>query len=216
MIQKTTEQLFDDEFYDLLDESYDTTIYDNLKATFGDILIYNTKKQNIDIISRLRCNKEDDKRTLGIIIKENDDMTIDIMMKNYLTTESIIIPIEYYNKPNNIAAFVYQLFNRYCNKFKRISNINIDMFNFYIPNIAQMDYILQNILQLENILESCWNTDRKEDFIKRLFTNGVICQYKNKLYQWLPVSNKERKIYNLECFKHYELLPLFTLKYDFS
>ena len=99
--------MFDDEFYDLLDESYDTTIYDNLKATFGDILIYNTKKQNIDIISGLRCNKEDDKRTLGIIIKENDDMTIDIMMKNYLTTESIIIPIEYYNKPNNIAAFVY-------------------------------------------------------------------------------------------------------------
>ena len=216
MIQNTTEQLFDDEFYDLLDESYDTTIYDKLKAKFGDIIIYNIEKQNIDIISGFRCNKENDKKTLGIIIKQNDDMTIDIMMKNYLTTKNIIIPIEYYNKPNNMAAYIYQLFNRYCNKFKRISNINIDIFNYYIPNIAQMDYIFKNILQLQNILEKCWNEERKNDFITRLFKYGVICQYKNKLYQWIPISNKERKIYNLECFKPYELLPMFTLKYDFS
>ena len=77
-------------------------------------------------------------KVIGIIIKQNDDneLTIDIMLKNFLTTNGIIIPYTYMDKPKNMIPYIYLLFNRYCNKLKRLSNINIDIFNFYIPYIA--------------------------------------------------------------------------------
>lgn len=215
-IPNTTRQIFNDEFYELIEESIDTEIYNDIKYKFGDILIYNLEKQNIDIISGERLNKELDKKIIGIVIKQNDDLTIDLMMKNFLTSDGIHIPIEYIAKPSNMYAYIYQIFNRYCNKFKRISDINIDIFNYNIPSIAQMDYIYKNFDILTNIFQKIWDEDRYNNFINRFYKHGIICLHKNKYYQWLPKETEKRKINNIDIYHSYEFLPVFSLQYEFS
>lgn len=210
-----TFNLFDDEvFQDIYDESVELSFGDLLKYNFGDLLVYNKNKHCLDIMYKQRQEKDLYNKVIGIIIKQNDDneLTIDIMLKNFLTTNGIIIPYTYMDKPKNMIPYIYLLFNRYCNKLKRLSNINIDIFNFYIPYIAQLDYIFKNIDILYDVFEKTWDNERLEDFKTRLYDHGVICQHKGKYYQWIPVNNLERQINHLDILKPYEFLPMFTLK----
>lgn len=215
-IPNTTRQIFNDEFYEFIEESIENEICNKLKYKFGDILVYNLEKQCIDIISGERLNKELDKKIIGIVIKQNDDLTIDLMMKNFLTSDGIRIPMEYIAKLSNMYAYIYQIFNRYCNKFKRISDINIDIFNYNIPSIAQMDYIYKNFNILTNIFQKIWDEERYNNFINRFYKHGIICLHKKKYYQWLPKETEKRKINNIDIYNLYEFLPVFTLQYEFS
>jgi hypothetical protein len=44
-------------------------------------------------------------------------MTVDVLMKNYLTSESLLIPYRYMEKPTFISAYLKDMFDRYCNKY---------------------------------------------------------------------------------------------------
>jgi len=37
----TFDEVFDDEFYNIIDESYDDSIYNIIKPKFGDLVVYN-------------------------------------------------------------------------------------------------------------------------------------------------------------------------------
>lgn len=213
----TTEQLFDDDLLTSLNiDDVFTDIYDNsIKYKFGDLLIFDKEENVISLFYKNFYNKKiKNYIVLGIIIKENDDSTIDLMLKNFLTANSIIIPINTHNYLNNMYNYIYQLFERYCNKFKRLSGINSNIFKFYIPTISQLDYIFKNDEILYKILETIWDTDKLKDFKTRLYNHGIICQYKNKLYQWLPIKDKKRQINNLDILTPYEFLPFFTITYN--
>ena len=201
----------DDIFQDIIDETLEDSIIDIYKLSFGDLLIYNKNKNCLDTLSKQRLDKEKDLKIYGIIIKENNDTTIDLTMKNFLTKNSIIIPYDYVNKHKNMMPYIYLLFNRYCNKLKRLLNINI--FNYYIPYIAQLDYIFQNKECFESILQKIWNAEKYDNYIKRFYNNGIICQHKGTYYQWKPIDNYNRKILHLDILTPYEFLPFFTLTY---
>ena len=208
--------LFDSDLFQLDDNIYEEAYDIFYKYKFGDLIIYDINKNNIDIIYKNEESDLIDKKLLGIIIKQNDDKdsTIDIMLKSFLTSDGIILPSIYYDKPKNIIPYIYLLFNRYCNKFKRISNINIDIFNFYIPYIVQLDYIYKNIDTFFEILNNIYDDEKLTEFKTRFYNHGIICQHKNKYYQWLPNKDVGRTIHNLDILKPYEFLPFFTLKFN--
>lgn len=215
MTDKSTTQLFE-EILELTDE-YDD-IFDNyyIPNKFGDLLIYNNKNNRFNTLPMQRCGKENDKTIIGIIVNENKDMSLDVITKNYLTSSKIIIPYSYYNKTQqNMSAYLCEQFNRYCSKYKRISELDLSALNFYIPNIAQLDYINKNINTLSELLVNIWSEKRRDEFINRLYNNGLLSTYKGKYYQWLPSLNNKRQINNFDIYHGYELLPMFTVKINY-
>ena len=209
--------LFDDDIIDLLgtDKDYDMLSIEQECYDFkiGDLLFYNTEKDKIVIeYNNFYDFNNDTNKIYGIVIKKHHDKTCDITLKNFLSANSIIIPYEYYTKNvYNYIAYIKQLFERYISKFK--SHINIDIFNFYIPNIAQLDYLLKNIDKFLNVIEKIHGKEKRDDFYERFYTHGLIAQYKNKYYHWIVQENGVRKINNLDVGTPYEILPFFTVKF---
>lgn len=214
MTDKSTSQIFEEiqELTDIYDDLYDYYIPNK----FGDLLIYDNINNRFNTLPMQRCGKENDKSIIGIIVQENKDMSLDVITKNYLTSSKIIIPYSYYNKTQqNMSAYLCEQFNRYCSKYKRISELNISTLKFYIPNIAQLDYINKNINTLSDLLVNIWSEERKNDFINRLYNNGLLSTYKGKYYQWLPSLNNKRQINNFDIYHGYEILPMFTVKINY-
>lgn len=212
-MSKSTTQLFEEieeltDIFDDIDSFY-------IPSKFGDLLIYDNTNNRFNILAQERCGKEQDKSIIGIIVQENPDMSLDVITKNYLTTSKITIPLSYYNKLSYIPAYLYKQFERYTTKYKRISELDISPIKFYVPNIAQLDYIDQNIETLNNLLCNIWSNERRDDFMNRLYTNGLFSTYKGKYYNWLPVKNKKRLIQNFNIYNGCEFLPMFTIKINY-
>lgn len=165
-------------------------------------------------MSKERCGIEDDKAIVGIVIQVNDDMTMDVLMKNYLTTESLLIPYRYVQNPNFIPAYLKDMFDRYCNKYQRTSVIDLSSFKYKIPQIALLDFVNKNLYTLLDIIKTIWGNDRHDQFIERLYEHGLLSQHKGKYYRWIPKVNEKRKIENLLGLTRIEFLPVFTLKYN--
>ncbi len=114
-----------------------------------------------------------------------------------------------------MSAYLCEQFNRYCSKYKRISELDLSALNFYIPNIAQLDYINKNINTLSELLVNIWSEKRRDEFMNRLYNNGLLSTYKGKYYQWLPSLNNKRQINNFDINHGYELLPMFTVRINY-
>lgn len=188
-------------------------MFENIKPKLGDLIVYNYNTQQFDTLSKERCGLENDKAILGIVVNVNDDMTIDILMKTFLTSERLCIPLKYANKVSCIPAYLKDLFDRYCNKYKRESTINLDSIQYKVPQIALLDYVYKNIHVILSVIESIWGKERADQFINRLYSFGILSQHKGKFYKWLPVIGEKRQILNLDVLNCIEFLPMFTLQY---
>lgn len=185
-----------------------------MKPKFGDLVIFNYSNQNFDIIPKDRCGKEDDKAIVGIVVKVNNDMTVDVLMKNYLTSESLLIPYRYMEKPTFISAYLKDMFDRYCNKYQRISVIDLTTFKYQVPQIALLDFVNKNLTTLVDVIKNIWGEERSIQFTERLYKSGLFSIHKGKYYRWLPVINSKRKIENILALTRVEFLPVFTLQYN--
>lgn len=88
-------ETFDDEFYSLCEDIGDVDFFEKAKPTLGDLIVYNYKTQQLDTLPKERCGIENDKAILGIVVNVNDDMTMDVLMKTFLTSERICVPLKY-------------------------------------------------------------------------------------------------------------------------
>lgn len=199
------------------DEFNSVDLFEISKPKIGDLIYYNQVNQKFDILtlSSFDKSKTDDKVIIGIIINFNDDNTIDIITKNFLTSERNIVPFNYLGKEQHIGPYLKQLFDRFLNKYQRTSDIDITTFKYNIPNIALLDYTEKHINTIYETMRTAWNDDRANDFINRLYDNGVLSIYKGKFYKWLPNKEKKREIKNLESGTTVEFLPVFKLEYNY-
>lgn len=141
-------------------------------------------------------------------------MTIDVLMKTFLTSARICVPLKYSNQLSCIPAFLKDLFDRYCNKYKRTSVIDIKDINYKVPQIALLDYVYKNMQVLLDVIKTIWGEERAEQFTNRLYKFGIFSQHKGKFYKWLPVTGEKRQIENFEALSCIEFLPVFTLQYN--
>lgn len=192
----------------------DNSLYNISKPQFGDLVIYNYESKQFDTMSKERCGIENDKAIVGIVVQVNDDMTMDVLMKNYLTQEPLLIPYRYMNSPSFIPAYLKDMFDRYCNKYQRTSVIDINTFKYKIPQIALLDFVNKNLYILIDVIKTIWDEDRSNQFLERLYKHGLLSIHKGKYYRWLPRVNEKRKIENLLALTKIEFLPVFTLKYN--
>ena len=88
-------ETFDDEFYSLFEDIEDVDVFEKIKPTLGDLIVYNYKTQQLDTLNKKRCGIENDKAILGIVVNVNDDMTMDVLMKTFLTSERVCVPLKY-------------------------------------------------------------------------------------------------------------------------
>lgn len=188
-------------------------INESLGFRFGDILIYNPEDSKFRVLSNIQhVNNES---IIGIVVKDLLDVNeTDIVLKNYLTTNGVAVPVEYKGKEKYIPAYLKDMFNRYLSKYVRTSEIDISQFKMTIPSIQQLDYLYENIAKFQTALTDIWGEKRAQSFLERMYEHGILATHKNKYYQWLPALGKKRVINNLESNMCYELLPVFRYRFD--
>ena len=141
-------------------------------------------------------------------------MTMDVLMKTFLTSERVCVPLKYARQLSCIPAYLKDLFDRYCNKYKRTSVIDISDIIYKVPQIALLDYVYKNMQVLLDVIQAIWGEERAQQFTNRLYGFGVFSQHKGKFYRWLPVPGEKRKIENFGVLSRIEFLPVFTLQYN--
>ena len=184
-------------------------LFDVAGIKYGNVLIYDSEKQMFDCIPSIgQMNKESN--VIGIVVKHFlETNEVDVVLKNYLTSNGIPVPYTYMGKEKHIPAYLKDLFDRYLSKYVRNSVIDISSFNFFIPEISQLDYLDQHFDKFEQALYDIWDKERADIFLDRFYTNGIFATHKKKCYQWLPVKDSKRQINNLTYNKCYEMLPIF-------
>lgn len=182
---------------------------DIAEIKYGNVLIYDSEKQKFNCLPFVsQLNKESN--VIGIVIKHFlETNEVDVVLKNYLTSNGISVPYNYMGKEKHIPAYLKDLFDRYLSKYIRSSIIDISSFNFFIPEISQLDYLEQHFDKFEQTLYDIWDKKRADTFLDRFYTNGIFATHKKKCYQWLPVKGGKRQINNLTYNKCYEMLPIF-------
>lgn len=216
--QFTPEEMFDEEFYNTMYESQMNSVLDIYKPNIGDCVLYDPDNDNIYLLPYKDDGSFQRNNVIGIVVQMNDDGTVDCIMKNYLTTEKQILSAKSFimsNMRNNNTAGAYmkQLFDRYISKFKNTCNMElVKSLSFYVPNVAQMDYIYQNKNNIYETISKVFSYEKADEFINRLY-NGILSTYKSKLYVWLPIKNKKREIKNISEQPYCEFLPWFTISY---
>lgn len=217
--QYTPEEMFDDEFYDCIYENTLNSMLDIYKPQIGDCVIYDPENDNIYLHPYKDDGTFQRNNVIGIVVQMNDDGTVDCIMKNYLTTEKQIISLKsyivsnVYSNTNAASAYMKQLFDRYNSKFKNTCNMEfVKSLRFYVPNIAQMDYVYSNKEKIYDTISKVFSQEKADEFINRLY-NGILSSYKSKLYVWLPIKNKKREIKNISETGYCEFLSWFTISY---
>lgn len=217
--QYTPEEMFNDEFYDTIYENSITSLADLVKPQVGDCVLYDPDNDNIYLLPYKDDGTFQRSNVIGIVVQMNDDGTIDCIMKNYLTTEKQYLSVKSYLvsniRDNNAAcAHMKQLFERYNSKFKNTCNMEfVKSLQFYIPNIAQMDFLYQNKDKLYETISKVFSQEKADEFINRLY-NGILSKYNSKLYVWLPIQNKKREIKNISERGYCEFISWFTILYQ--
>ena len=208
-------------FTDILDDEEDglyinsvdyTDIYNSCyKANIGDALAYNRLTNHLYVGAFYEENiGEVD--PIGIIIKEHTSIsTYDIVLRSYLTSSGIVVPYQYHDKEKYIPTYLMDLFKRYLSRYIREMSFDMTNAQFFVPDIAILDYIEFNIYDFKSAYKRMWGEERTESFFERMYTNGIFSIYKNKYYQWLPVEGKKRVINNLTYGQRYEFLPVFRI-----
>lgn len=212
------EEIFNDELYEMINSSVDVfdMINDSITPQFGDCILYNKHKQSIYIRKYIDICKEQEESVIGIVISANNDI-IDCVMKNFLTTESQILPYIYKLRNDNTGASAHfkQLFDRYIQKYQRITNMEfIKSISYYIPNVIQLDYIQQNFEAFTNTIRNIYDEDKVIGFTN-VWKNGILTTYNNKLYIWKHTEYK-REIAHIINNPSCNFLPCFTIKYSFD
>lgn len=208
-------RLFQDDIFKQKDNSMlsKSIINESISCLFGDILIYDVTNQEYKVLSKIEHIK-DESNVIGIVVKDLININeTDIILKNYLTTNGIPVPMEYIGKEKFIPAYLKDLFDRYVSKYVRTSIIDLRKFKLSVPNIQQLDYINENIEEFELMMIQIWGKEKTSQFFNRLYDHGVFSTYKNKYYQWLPVKNGKRIINNLTPGMCYEFLPIFRYQF---
>lgn len=202
---------FLDSLNDYLDEAMvdQSLIDDYVSLKFGNVIIYNNKKQIYEPISFVR-QMNNESNVIGIVVKHFSEINqADIILKNYLSTNGISAPGSYIGKEKHIPFYLKDLFNRYMSKYIKSSLLDISQFKFNIPEIQQLDYILDRLNIFKSTFIDIWGDERTENFFERFYKHGILSCYKQKYYQWLPLENGKREINNLTYGQCYELWPIF-------
>lgn len=200
---------------ELQDVDY-TDLYNSVyKSRFGDVLIYNNEYNSFNVQHIDDTGLEDRTNAIGIVVKEFTEQNYyDIILRNYLTANGIIVPWSYNDKQRFIPTYLMDLFKRYSSKFIRESKLDISNIKFMVPEIAMLDYIDQNITAFRDSFTNIWGEERSDYFFERFYNNGIFSIHKNKYYQWKPEYGKKRTIHNLTHGKSYEFLPAFRVSID--
>ena len=212
-----------EEFHELYEEvcewdSMDDMILDIIKPKIGDCVIYDKNLNTIYVKPYLEIDKEQKNSVIGIVIQANDNFTMDCIMKNFISAEKQTINLmTYFRSMNNttvLSANMKQLFDRYIQKYKREANMEfVKTINYYIPNVAQLDYIDKNKNIFINTVTNIYDEQTAEQFINRYY-NGILSVYKNKMYIWKPNKSTKREILSLQKNPSCEFLPCFTVSYS--
>lgn len=200
---------------DFQDVDY-TDLYNSVyKSRFGDVLIYNNEYNSFYVKHVNSSGLDDRANAIGIVIKEfTDENYYDVILRNYLTANSVIVPWSYNDKQKYIPTYLMDLFKRYSSKFIRESKLDISNIKFMVPEIAMLDYIDQNIKDFHESFTNIWGKERSEQFFERFYNNGIFSIHKNKYYQWKPEHGKKRVINNLIHGHAYEFLPVFRVSIE--
>lgn len=215
--QYSPEEMFNDEFYDIISESSYDTMLDFCKPKVGECVLYDPITDNI-YFYQYNDSTFQKNNVIGIVVQMNDDGTIDCIMKNYLTERKQILDPRSFVMSNmrnsNVAsAYMKQLFDRYNSKFKNTCNMEfVKNLRFYVPNIAQMDFLYSNKDNIYETINKVFSQEKADEFINRLY-NGVLTTYKSKHYVWLPIKNNKREIKNIHESPCCEFLSWFTISY---
>lgn len=199
---------------DMYNDYMSNGIEDFITIQFGDLITYNSNTKQFEVISSLYCRKDIEHVTIGVIINQNEDDSLDVLLKNYITSIPERVPLTYITKQKHIGIYLKNMFERYITKYVRLSNIDINDLNFYIPNIQLLDRVYDNLNNLKDVFEKLFTEEQYKTFFDRLYSNGVLSTYKGKYYQWLPVMNNKREINNLMAGNVYEFLPIFNIKIE--
>ena len=127
-------------------------MFEKTKPVLGDLVVYNYETEQFDTLSKERCGIENDKAIIGIVVNVNEDMTMDVLMKTFLTQEHTRIPLKYAKQMSCAPAYLKDLFDRYCNKYKRTSVIDISNIKYKVPQIALLDYVYKNFQILLDVI----------------------------------------------------------------
>ncbi len=212
--------VFNDDYYEILnlsENNIEYNIQENIKNIyhnkdfFGYLFLFNktTKKDfiglNIDLKENVICP--------GIVINEHNCI-YDVILKNFISSEPICIPMKYFNNEKYIYAYVKNIFDRYISKYKREATLGIQDINYIIPPIGLLDFILQKIDIYFSTMKLIYkNEDKFNKFKDDFYKYGLIGEYKGKYYQWLPKEDNTREIKNLKALKLYNIIPAFTIQY---
>lgn len=205
------QQLREDMSFLYEDEDDDMNYIIHREIKIGSIMQYNNNMFQAAVgTGTLESNL-----SIGLVISEQTNLQIDCILKSFITDEPIKIPYMYINKQSCIPAYLKDLFDRYCNKYKRISEIDISLLNLQVPSIAILDYMLKSFNVLKENMILIQGEEKTLQFFKRIYKNGIFAMHKNRYYKWLPKENLTREIKNLEVLTSIELMPIFTIEHDY-
>lgn len=212
-IQKKTwaQQLREDMSFLYEDDDDDSDYIIHREIKIGSIMQYD----NNMFRTAIGTSSLDKNLSIGLVISEQTNLQIDCILKTFITDEPIKIPYMYMNKQSCIPAYLKDLFDRYCNKYKRVSEIDISLLNLQVPSIAILDYMLKSFKTLKENMILIQGEEKTLQFFKRIYKNGIFATHKNRYYKWLPKENLTREIKNLEALTSIELMPIFTIEHNY-
>lgn len=182
----------DDENQQFLANLGDVVYYDLTNFTFTLASSSDSSKMNISLIT------SDWKYIIiGIVVKQHEDLSVDVLMNGFLSAEPIRLPIQYYaeDKRKYIRPYIYNLYKRYvraffkkCPEYEDLLKLKIDM-----PSVSDLTNINENKETIFNSLKDLWKNETKfQIFINRFFNNFIYVRENHKIYQ-MEVFSDDKK-----------------------
>ena len=210
-----------DGYEDILDESDIITTSPYRIAYVGDVVLYEPKTDSFNIAADryydclpLECVNDVDYILIGIVIRQNDDHSVDVMMCNFLMDNQKFpsYHIDYKN-PKFMRKSMWDLYRRYVKQFwKRCPDYKA-LFDMKMTPISVVDVIdiCENMEYFFNCYKAIVGDSIYTKFVTRLFeANHVMCLHNNVIYT-AKLDVETERIYEIEIphFTYFDFLCVF-------
>lgn len=194
-----------DDFEELIETESETDFGNALHSNVGDIVYYDPTSYQFMTASAFDSSKinvnciDENWRTimLGVVIRQYEDLSVDVLMSGFLMSEPLRLPIKYYYKDKRkfIRPYVYNMFKRYvraffkqCPEYDDLLEMNIEM-----PSVADMMIVHQNLHTIFSALRVCADEDKFNEYFKRLYNSFIYVTHKHKIYQMKITADVDEK-----------------------
>lgn len=189
-------------FYDELDESVLEFLSDSddsiqnedgyYSYEIGDVVYYDPLDFSFMVASKDKLIapqylKDWETIMIGIIIKVNDDNTVNVLMAGFLMADCLRLPMMYLNKTKKkfIRNYVKDMFRRYvsaffkqCPGYQDLLKLDISM-----PDTDELKTIHANRETLFDNIRLCSDQKSLTKYIHRLYNNYIYAVHNNLIYQ---------------------------------